>query len=117
MHQRKKEKRKKGEKKRKGKPREKQREKGKEKREKGRERARQQGREREKSHGSKEKEEKSSASHHGQPRTTVAVAVVGNAVSCQNRPFSLFLNITSKTFFLNDFKSFYGFIMRYKVRF
>ena len=40
----------------------------------------------------------------GQPRTTVAVTIVGNAISRQNRPFSLLLNITSKTFFLNDFK-------------
>ena len=91
---------KKGRKENKGKTKEKPREKRKEKREKGRGSARQQGDWRERGHGSKEKEEKSPASHPGQPRA----AVVGNAVSRQNRPFSLFLNIALKTFFLNDFE-------------
>ena len=59
-------------------------EKNKEKKEKKREkkwggRARQQGRRKEKGHGSKEKEEKVTTSHHGQPRTTVAIADVGKA--------------------------------------
>ena len=63
----------------KGKTKENQREKRKEKREKGRGSAWQQGRRRERVHGSKEKERKSPASHHGQPRAAVAAAVVGNA--------------------------------------
>ena len=102
-NQRKKERRKREKKKRNQR---KPRKKGKEKREREGEGPRQQGRRRERSHGSKEKEDKIPASHHGQPRTTVAVAVICNAVSRQNCPFSLLLNITSKIFFLNDFKFF-----------
>ena len=75
------------EKKRKGKPRENQREKEKEKREKGRGSGRQPRERRDRDHGSKEKEEKSPTSHPGQPRAAVAAAVVGNAVSRQNRSF------------------------------
>ena len=71
----------------KGKTKENPREKGKEKREREREEARQQGGKKEKGQGSKEKEEKSPASHPGQPRAAVAAAVVGNAVSRQNRSF------------------------------
>ena len=74
----------------KGKTKEKLREKGKEKREREREEARQQGGKKEKGHGSKEKEEKSPASHLGQPRAAVAAAVVGNPVSRQNPFFTLF---------------------------
>ena len=81
---------KKGRKEKKGKTKEKPREKRKEKREKGRGSARQQGRRRERVHGSKERERKSPASHHGQPRVAVAAAVVGNPVSRQNPFFTLF---------------------------
>ena len=89
---------KKGRKEKKGKTKEKQREKRKEKREKGRGRPRQQGGKKEKGHGSKEKEEKSPASHPGQPRAAVAAAVVGNAVSRRNRLFVAVLNLALKTF-------------------
>ena len=73
-------------KKRKEKPREKR----KEKREKGRGSAWQQGRRRKRVHGSKKKERKSPASHHGQPWAAVAAAIVGNPVSRQNPFFTLF---------------------------
>ena len=81
---------KKGRKEKKGKTKEKPREKRKEKREKGRGSARQQGRRRERVDGSKERERKSPASNHGQPRAAVAAAVVGNPVSRQNPFFTLF---------------------------
>ena len=71
------------------------------KREKGRPAAREKGGERE---SSQEKRSTAIVSHHGQPRSTIAIAVVGNVVICQNRPFLLLLNITLKTFFLSDFK-------------
>ena len=51
---------------------------------------RQQGRRRQRVHGIKEKERKSPASHHGQPRAAVAAAIVGNPVSRQNPFFTLF---------------------------
>ena len=85
-------------KKRKGKPRENQRKKRKGKERKGRGSGRQPRERRERDHGSKEKEEKVTASHPGQPRAAVAAAVVGNAVSRQNRLFVAVLNLALKTF-------------------
>ena len=75
------------EKKRKRKTKRKPKRKRKGKERKGRGSGRQPRERRERDHGSKEKEEKSPASHPGQPRAAVAAAVVGNAVSRQNRSF------------------------------